>query len=91
MDELKPCPFCGCKAVAENYIIEAQVVCLGCRVKIVRSHGAKDDNGLPESITAWNTRTPDPGASYASRAAEGATAITSRIGGAPGFATTTRT
>lgn len=67
MDELKPCPFCGGEAVAENYIIEAMVICLGCRVKIVRRHGAKHDKGLPESIAAWNTRTPSPGAAGGGR------------------------
>lgn len=53
---LLPCPFCGGEAVAENYIVEAQVVCLGCLAKIVRSHGAHADNGTHDAIEAWNRR-----------------------------------
>ena len=54
---LLPCPFCGAEAAAESYVIEAAVFCTGCRAKIIRSHGARDDNGYPEAIAAWNTRT----------------------------------
>lgn len=54
--KLLPCPFCGGEAVSENYVIEAAAFCKQCRAKIIRSHGARDDNGLPEAIAAWNTR-----------------------------------
>lgn len=56
MTELLPCPMCGGKAVASSYVIEAVVKCSGCQLKIVRSHGARDDNGYPEAIAAWNHR-----------------------------------
>lgn len=54
--KLLPCPFCGGEAVSENYVIEAAAFCKQCRAKIIRSHGARDDNGLPEAIAAWNAR-----------------------------------
>ncbi len=56
--DLLPCPFCGKAAIAENYVVDAQVRCINprCRAKIMRRHGPKEDNGLPEAIAAWNTR-----------------------------------
>lgn len=54
--ELKPCPFCGGEAEAINYIVEAVCSCAKCRATITRQHGHSEDNGLLESITAWNTR-----------------------------------
>lgn len=58
-EALKPCPMCGGDAAAQNFIVEAQVRCLECGLKVVRPHGARDDNGLPEAIAAWNRR-PSP-------------------------------
>lgn len=61
MSALLGCPFCGGEAKSENYVIEAQVRCLSCKARILRRHGALDDNGLHEAIAAWNTRaTPAP-------------------------------
>jgi hypothetical protein len=54
--DLLPCPMCGGEAVAENFIIEAAVRCTSCRLTIIRSHGARDERGLPEAIAAWNAR-----------------------------------
>ena len=50
-EKLKPCPFCGGKAVASTYYIE----CESCDVapNIDWWHFDRD-----EAIKAWNTRTP---------------------------------
>lgn len=54
-EELKPCPFCGGRAV-ESETHAAQhwwysVECLLCGAEITEAVAA-------EAITAWNTRTP---------------------------------
>jgi hypothetical protein len=59
MNELKDCPFCGGKAVASNYVVEAAVRCVDCRATIKRTHGQYDDIGYPEAIDAWNRRASD--------------------------------
>ena len=52
MDELKPCPFCGTKAVSSVFTIdvynwyEEKVVCDECRCRI--NH--------PKAVAIWNTR-----------------------------------
>ena len=56
-DDLKPCPFCGGKAEAINYIIEGAVRCTDCGVSVARRHDAQGDTGYDEAIAAWNTRT----------------------------------
>ncbi len=59
-EELKSCPFCGCKAYSRY--VEAdnpfgEVECGGCGVEMEALTEAK-------AIAAWNTRTPPaPGAS----------------------------
>lgn len=60
--DLKPCPFCGGEATAENLIIDAIVRCSGCSAVIAKRHPAQNDNGYQEAIAAWNTRAIDPAA-----------------------------
>lgn len=54
--ELKPCPFCGSKAVAFSYITEGAVRCGGCHAAITRGHKHASETGYEEAIAAWNTR-----------------------------------
>ena len=54
--ELKPCPFCGGKAVTEILIVEGVVFCSGCRATIIRKHEVKEDTGQDNAIAAWNRR-----------------------------------
>jgi hypothetical protein len=54
--ELVACPMCGGKAEAANYVIEAEVRCTGCGLKIKRTHPRHNDDGLPQAIDAWNRR-----------------------------------
>lgn len=54
---LKPCPFCGGKAEAVNYITEGAVRCTICWVRVSRAHNSPTiDDGYPAAISAWNTR-----------------------------------
>ena len=57
MDELKPCPFCGCKKILVRRDYEAiierhRAICIMCSAQIYR--------GTPEgAIEAWNRRAED--------------------------------
>ena len=57
MNELKPCPFCGCKSVSitEEFIFlfskSATIKCERCGRKIKRRTPKR-------AVKAWNTRTP---------------------------------
>lgn len=53
MTELKPCPFCGGDAVAEEYICEAAVRCPTCKATLVHESYPVD---LSKAITLWDTR-----------------------------------
>lgn len=54
--EVKPCPFCGSRAVVETYITEAAVFCTGCRACIKRPHPPKNDAGVELAVQAWDRR-----------------------------------
>lgn len=54
--KLKHCPFCGGRAMQENYVVEAAVYCTVCQAKIVCRHAPKVDTGIKASADAWNSR-----------------------------------
>ncbi len=55
VDELKPCPFCGGKAISWTFtecgFARSSVHCDDCNIRYYRRTEA-------EAIEAWNTRTP---------------------------------
>ena len=65
MNELKPCPFCGCTAIYvthTHYYDDEDTVCMfcnGCKsVVMLESNEAEgiNDKTRAEAIEAWNTR-----------------------------------
>lgn len=57
--DLAGCPCCGSSDVfAESYIIEAQVKCRGCGLRVSKRHGRSDERGITKAIAAWNRRAP---------------------------------
>jgi hypothetical protein len=53
-----PCPFCGSRAMIENYIIEAAVFCTNthCGAKVKAKHAPRHDTGIEEAIEKWERR-----------------------------------
>lgn len=52
IEELKPCPFCGCEAKTFMFLDETMVMCSSCGV-----------SGVGKTIEAWNKRIPEPNTS----------------------------
>ena len=55
VDELKPCPFCGGKAILDWYILpkyECVIFCRVCSLEFGRYLGRNKE----EAIEAWNRR-----------------------------------
>ena len=72
MDELKPCPFCGCEATLKEqhiYVYEAIFVhCKNCKARVMEYFSdAPDMDGVmlgrekatEKAIQAWNRRAED--------------------------------
>ncbi len=55
MTKLKPCPFCGGKAILLDASYPYWVVCDDCGAR-VRGHRGVGDEGIKASIEAWNKR-----------------------------------
>lgn len=56
MDELKPCPFCGCKArvlTTSDFYYEVLCLNLECKINPATRFYKKEE----EAIEAWNRRT----------------------------------
>lgn len=63
MDELKPCPFCGGKAVLEPYKArkgyEATIQCNGgCLLYMTTITYDTEEEAVETVVKRWNTRTP---------------------------------
>lgn len=57
MNKLKPCPFCGSKAISGNYYHGNIVGCSNTRCKVFPNTWYHDT--LEEAIEAWNWRYTD--------------------------------
>jgi Lar family restriction alleviation protein len=64
MAELKPCPFCGGKALLEEFIVrkgfEACIVCADCLVSMPTTTYDTEKEARERAIEAWNKRTERP-------------------------------
>ena len=60
MSELKPCPFCGGKALLNSYKsrkgYDAYVECAGCLVQMITVTCDTIQEAENEAIEAWNRR-----------------------------------
>jgi hypothetical protein len=81
---LRPCPFCGGKAVLKNYIIEAAIYCDDCPAKMMAGHNATEDTGIAEVTWRWNKRVLYP--DFATRTTD---AVVERVARAIARATAT--
>lgn len=63
MSELKPCPFCGGKAMIEQAKVrkgyETYIVCCGCLVDMPTITYDTQEEADKKAIKAWNRRVGD--------------------------------
>lgn len=67
MDELKPCPFCGCKDIRKLVtVLDCDIFCRSCGASVHRTNfivGSALAETLvdaePEATKAWNRRVDD--------------------------------
>ena len=63
MAELKPCPFCGGKALLEEFTVrkgfESCIVCSGCLVTMLTITYDTEEEAREAVIEDWNRRAED--------------------------------
>ena len=55
---LRLCAHCGGDAVLENFVVDAEVRCTKCGVRVARTHAPTRDTGKDKAVRAWNKRVP---------------------------------